>query len=179
MPFSLFANKNIHTEEIRIFREVNPTGVVHTLLTTFPTYVRSTPTIYVFETKDLIVGSDNVMAFLKERAPKKEKAVRTPRVLVKDRVQTPEPEDSSTNTDLAPRASVLAPVKKEPVPPISVETTEKKTVEGPVVPTYTVENTVPKVDADEKPKPEAAVEPLKKTRKRTSRAKKVTEDASS
>ena len=179
MSFSLFANKNIHTEEIRIFREVNPTGVVHTLLTTFPTYVRSTPTIYVFETKDLIVGSDNVMAFLKERAPKKEKTVRTPRVLVKDRVQTPEPEVSSTNADLAPRASVLAPVKKEPVPPVSDETAEKKTVEAPAVPTYTVENTVVKDVVDEKPKPEAEVEPLKKTRKRTSRAKKITEDASS
>ena len=185
MSFSLFANKNLHTEEIKLFREVHPTGAVHTSLTTFPAYVRSTPSIYVFESRELITGSDKVMVFLKERAPKKEKAIRTPRSMVKDRSKTNHTVKIKDEGDLASSSVSAKTVNKQRSSSVSVQTEAEESGDLPVVetetkvtnvvPTYTVENTETvndKKDESTKSYPESSMEPLKKPRKRSSRAKK-------
>jgi hypothetical protein len=167
MSYSLFANKKLHTEEISLFTRVNPGGYVHTDLTNFPTYIRSLPVIAVYgETRVLIQGHDDVMAFLRENEPKKPKTVRTPRAKKIDVEEKPE------------KTSVEPVSKKIDTPPEQEKIIEESTPQS--VPTYTVENTESGVERSlPSEKAETSAEPLKKPRKRSSKTvrKKSNEEA--
>jgi len=164
MSYSLFANKKLHTEEISLFTRVNPSGYVHTDLTNFPTYIRSLPVIAVYgETRVLIQGHDDVMAFLRENEPKKPKTVRMPRAKKIDVEEKPEKTSEKIDT----------PLEQERI----VEESESKPQS---VPTYTVENTESGVERSlPSEKAETSAEPLKKPRKRSSKSMRKNNDEES
>jgi hypothetical protein len=167
MSYSLFANKNIHTVEIELFQRVNPSGCIHTTLTTFPSYVRSTPSIFVYDSRSVIQGSENVIAFLQEREPKKEKSVRTPR-LQKERVP---PKAGEKRTSVLPgvgeKRDTSAPsanIVNNTVEVLHEKVESRADILSDTVSKSTIEDTV---------STEPVMQPLKKPRRRSSKPRKT------
>ena len=155
--YSLFVNPKLHGHLIDLFKTTGSSGSIHTDLSNFPEKIRSTPSILVYETKDVICGDDQVKAFLNERAPKKQMATRLPRRKqpVKETVTIPPPVSSppESNVDAQEKATDIPVVEdKRPVEtpkelePLKKPTRKRTSTRKQKAPAIDITTEKPKID---------------------------------
>jgi len=147
--YSLFVNPKLHSHLIDLFKKTGSSGSVHTDLSNFPGKIRSTPSILVYETNEIISGDDRVKAFLNEHAPQKPVATRVPRkkpVVKKEetKVEVPEQKDEPV-VENTPTPVVETPKELEPLKKPTKKRTSTRKQQAPKVEISTEK---PKIDDD-------------------------------